>query len=114
MSVTAEKEMQLLQKMREQQESNMKKARSKLYQNLYKKGLKSEMVKKMNHENRRMKLSPIEIEAAEKLAAALARYDEDDPRSLMFTDFEVRSGFTDKKSTKNSKMGDSSQKGRMA
>ena len=81
-----------------------------MYENLYKKGLKSEMVKKINHENRRMKLSPIEIEAAEKLAAALTRYDEDDPRSLMFTDFETRPGYTEKKSTKNSKMGDSNQK----
>ena len=111
-SVTAEKEMQLLQKMREQQESNIKKARGKLYQNLYKKGLKSKMVKKMNHENRRMKLSPVEIDAAEKLAAALARYDEDDPRSLMFTDFEIRQGCSEKKSAKNSKTGFSTLKGR--
>jgi hypothetical protein len=106
-SVTAEKEMELLQKMREQQENNMKKARSKLYQNLYKKGLKSEMIKRLNHEDRRVKLTASEIVKAEKLAAALARYDEDDPRSLVFTDFDLRQDvrITDKKSVKSWKHG---------
>lgn len=101
-SVTAEKEAQLLKKMYEQQEKKKKKARSKLYQNLYKKGLKTEMIKKMNHESKRMKLSQSEINAAERLAAALARYDEDDPRSLMFTDYELRTD-KPKKSAKGSK-----------
>ena len=107
-SVTAEKEAELLKKMQDQQEKKKKKARSKLYQNLYKKGLKKEMMKKMKFEDKKMKLSQSEINAAERLAAALTNYDEDDPRSLMFADYELRAGCGGKsKSKRGSKAGSS-------
>jgi hypothetical protein len=87
-SKTAIKEKELLRKMEEQKTNNKKKARTKLHQNLYKQGLRNEMIKKMNHEEKKMRLSKPEIEAAEKLAAALANYDPDDPRCLLFTDYQ--------------------------
>lgn len=89
-SVTAEEEVRLLKQMADRNKKKKRKAREKLYENLYKKGMKNEMIKKMNHEKKKMKLSLTEMKAAEKLAAALAQYDDDDPRSLFFTDYELR------------------------
>lgn len=89
-STTAIEEAKLRKKMAERDLKNKRRARKGLHKDLYKKGLKSEMIKKMNHEQKKMKLSHSEMKAAEKLAAALAKYDDDDPRSLFFTDYELR------------------------
>lgn len=102
-SVTAVEEAKLLKEMEERNKKNKRKARNKLYDNLYKKGLKHEMIKKMTHEQKKMKLSESEMNAAEKLAAALAQYDEDDPRSLFFTDYELRKPKKDLKRKKKKK-----------
>jgi len=60
------------------------------------------MIKKMNTDDSKAKLSESEIEAARKFAVALAKYDEDDPRSLLFTGFETRGAQAKKKKLKNS------------
>ena len=89
-SETVIKEKKMLERMEKDKKLNQKKSRTKIHQRLYKGGLKKEMIKRMNHEGKRIKLSRSEIRAAERLAAALSKYDEDDPRSLMFTNFEER------------------------
>lgn len=97
-SVTAMEEAKLLKRNAERKKKKKRKAREKLYENLYKKGLKNKMIKRMAHEKTKLKLSEEEVNAANKLAAALADYDQDDPRSLIFADFEVKN-----KKKKNSK-----------
>jgi len=90
-SVTADEERKLMEKVKKEQLERKKKQSSKPYKNLYKQGLKKDMIKKMNvGEKHNIKLSQSEVDAAERLAAALANYDKDDPRSLLFTGFDIK------------------------
>lgn len=87
---SVEREMKMKLKMEEKWMKIKKKGKSKLYKQLYKQGVKKDMIKKMNNEPNKIRLFKSEIDAARKLAAALADYDPDDPRSLMFTGFEAK------------------------
>lgn len=67
-----------------------KKLQTNKFDELYKSGLKSVVVKHAAFDSRKVRLSESEKLAINNFANAFSKYDSDDPRVLRFTDYEDR------------------------
>ena len=95
-SQTGQEAAKMKQRMNAQEKKNKKKSSVKKCENLYKSGLKSMIVKNLVNDEKKVKLSQSECDALERFARAFSALDEDEPRVLRFTDFELRKGGQDK------------------
>lgn len=95
-SKTGQEDAKLKRKMEQQVEKNKKKANKKKCEELYKQGLRSMVIKNSIYEPGKVKLSESERIAVENFAKAFSKWDEDDPRVLRFTDYDLRRGAENK------------------
>ena len=89
-SQTDKDDAKMKEKMEEKNKKPDRKADVAAYKVRYQKSLINQMARTIINERDRVKLSDPERVAAENLAKALSAYNEQDPRVLRFTDFELR------------------------
>lgn len=89
-SKTSQEDAKLKKQMEIEGLKKKKKLQTNKFDELYKSGLKSVVVKHAAFDSRKVRLSESEKLAINNFANAFSKYDSDDPRVLRFTDYEDR------------------------